>query len=171
MVVGVRNAKPAMTSTMAEPAPGFGTVLGKLLNALLLDPVSYDLQVLRRLNRFIDVTNSVLTETSKAALESVFLETRGNAYRKIELLVFSPSQDLGQMAADVVLNDPDKFGQSMTERWLLRRLAREDAVWEHDLASYLIFDEQYTSRLIALGHHDALARKQDILDFFLTDDQ
>ena len=70
------------------------------------------------------------------------------------------------MAAEVVLSDPEKFGRSMTERWLLKRLAREDAVWEHDLASYLIFDSQYTSRLIELGHRDALNRKADILDFF-----
>lgn len=167
MVVGVRNTQPAQTSDMEEPRPGFGTVLGKLLNALLLDPVSYDLQVLRRLNRFIDVTDSVLDDDSKAALEKVFKDTRGNAYRKIDLLVFSPSQDLGQMAAEVVLNDPDRFGQSMTERWLLKRLAREDTVWEHDLASYLIFDAEYTSRLIALGKQDALQRRQDVVEFFL----
>ena len=167
MVVGVRNTQPALTSESQEPAPGFGTVLGKLLNALLLDPVSYDLQVLRRLNRFIEVTNSVLDDASKAALQKVFVETRGNAYRSIDLLVFSPSQDLGQMAAEVVLNDPDRFGKSMTERWLLQRLAREDTVWEHDLASYLIFDAEYTSRLINLGHRDALSRKTDILDFFM----
>jgi NTE family protein len=141
-------------------------MLGKVLNALLLDPVSYDLQVLRRLNRFIDVTNQTLDAQSKSALTTVFDETRGSAYRKIDLLVFSPSQDLGQMAAEVVLNDPDKFGRSMTERWLLKRLGREDTVWEHDLASYLIFDAQYTSRLIELGHRDALSRQAEILEFF-----
>jgi len=167
MVVGVRKTQLARTIDKDEPAPGFGTILGKLLNALMLDPVSYDLQVLRRLNRFIEVTNSVLDNASKQAVEKVFVETRGNAYREIDLLVFSPSQDLGQMAAEVVLNDPDRFGRSMTERWLLRRLAREDAVWEHDLASYLIFDSEYTSRLIKLGHRDALNRTQDIRNFFI----
>ena len=70
------------------------------------------------------------------------------------------------MAAEVVLSDPDKFARSMTERWLLKRLAREDAIWEHDLASYLIFDSEYTSRLIELGHRDALDRRTDILNFF-----
>ena len=54
----------------------------------------------------------------------------------------------------------------MMERWLLKRLAREDAVWEHDLASYLLFDSEYTTRLIELGHADALNRKADILSFF-----
>ena len=143
-----------------------GTMLGKLLNALLLDPVSYDLQVLRRLNRFIEVTDSTLDEPSKAALGKVFRETRGNPYRQIDLLVFTPSVDLGQLAAEVVLNHPNRFGRSMMERWLLKRLAREDAVWEHDLASYLLFDSEYTTRLIELGHADALNRKADILSFF-----
>ena len=166
MVVGVRKVEPSKVTTVPEPTPGFGTMLGKVLNALLLDPVSYDLQVLRRLNRFIDVTNKTLDAQSKSALTTLFDETRGSAYRKIDLLVFSPSQDLGQMAAEVVLNDPDKFGRSMTERWLLKRLGREDAVWEHDLASYLIFDAEYTSRLIELGHRDALSRKGEILEFF-----
>ena len=71
------------------------------------------------------------------------------------------------MAAEVVLNDPKRFGRSMTERWLLKRLAREDAVWEHDLASYLVFDAEYTSRLIDLGYQDALSRQEDILAFFV----
>lgn len=165
MVIGVRNMQPAMVGDFAEPPPGVGTILGKLLNALLLDPVHYDLQVLKRFNRFIEVTRSVLGEADQLALDKVFRETRGNRYRNIELLTFSPSKDLGQLAAELLLNKPSRFGRSMTSRWLFKRLAREDAVWEHDLASYLLFDSEYLDRLVTLGCEDAMTRREEIIDF------
>ena len=48
----------------------------------------------------------------------------------------------------------------------MRRAAMEDATWELDLASYVLFDGLYLSKLIEMGYRDALERADEIRDFF-----
>jgi NTE family protein len=50
--------------------------------------------------------------------------------------------------------------------WLLSRAALTEATWEADLASYLLFDGSWAERLIELGRADALARRDEIREFF-----
>src|SRR5690606_21988536 len=81
----------------ADPNPVF--LVGKILDALLLDPVNYDLQVLDRFNRMISTLDDVLGEGEMERVQSVIQESRGAPYKKVNRLVFYPSEDIGCMAA------------------------------------------------------------------------
>jgi NTE family protein len=141
-------------------------VAGKLLNALLLDPFQYDLTVLQRLNTLMDTIKKIVPTSEYAELEEVMRQLRGVPYRKLDVLVFTPSEDLGQIANDHLKRHLDSWGLGVFPRFLWRRAALDDATWEADWAAYLLFDGSYAGRLIDLGLRDARARSEEIRAFF-----
>ena len=146
--------------------PGPITLLGKVLNALLLDPVNYDLQVLRRLNRILGVMDQALLPEARRAVDDVTIESRGMPYRPIDTLVFSPSRDLGEIAGMHLRQTGTRRGLGRVGDWFLKRAASEQSTWEHDLLSYVLFDGDYAARLIEIGRSDARRRADEIKAFF-----
>ena len=141
-------------------------LLGKVLNALLLDPINYDLHVLRRLNRILGVLDDALGPKTRARVDDVTRDARGKPYTAIETLVFNPSADLGELAG-LHLREQGPIDQlGRLGAWFLRRAAREEASWEVDLASYILFDGRYAERLIEVGRRDAHRRADEIRAFF-----
>jgi NTE family protein len=167
MVVSLLHQDPERsTPPLNQPYPSPLVLLGKVLNALLLDPVTYDLQVLGRLNRILGVLDEALGPKSRAKVDAVTVDARGMPYRQVDTLIFSPSEDLGELAGQH-LRDLDRSKQlGRLGGWLLRRAAREEASWELDLASYILFDGEYAQRLIEVGREDAHRRADEIRTFF-----
>ncbi len=149
-----------------EQYPSAIFLLGKLFNALLLDPVAYDLQILERFNRMQEVLDQSLSPDEKARVDGVLEETRGMGYRKLETLVFEPSENIGIMAGDHLREHLAGWSLGRFYEWILAKAANVDATWEADLASYLLFDGAWASKLIALGKKDALAKRDEIRAFF-----
>lgn len=139
-------------------------LMGKVLNALLLDPIHYDLQVLERFNRMIETMESVLTKDQMAAFQRVVREERNMTYRKLKTLVFRPSTDMGEIAVEYARGIR---AEGLGAR-LLHRLARQRAVWHSDLVSFLCFDGGFAEAIIELGRRDALRRADEILRFFVV---
>ena len=137
-------------------------LIGKVLNALLLDPLRYDLQVLDRFNRLIAALESVLPTGELDTVQRVLRESRGLPYRKIDTLVFRPSRDVGRMARERAA----RLQGSRFSSWLLARTATLGALWESDLLSFILFDAEFASDLIALGQSDARSRAAEIKAFF-----
>ncbi len=148
----------------AFPHPAF--LMGKMLNALLLDPVVHDLHVLDRFNRLLVQLEESLDRDALAEVKRLLLKTRGTPYRVIPTLVFSPSQDIGAMAGEHLRALLPRCGLAPLRRWLLGDRPEQDGPWESDLASYLLFEGRFADRLIALGLADALARAEEIRAFF-----
>lgn len=146
----------------AKP-PGAAMVLGKVLNAFLLDHVQSDYEVLTRVNRMI--------EDGEASYGAGFLPTVNKAviargdlpYRRVNSLVVRPSQDIGRLAA-AHLRGRAVRGNTFTRRLL--QLVDVGEASESDLASYLLFDGSFAQKLIDLGRADAEARRHEIADFF-----
>ncbi|MBL9039788.1 MAG: patatin-like phospholipase family protein [Archangium sp.] len=151
-------------STDAYPNPLF--LAGKVLNALLLDAVSYDLQILERFNRMMDVLSVTLAPDERARVDAVLVESRGMAYRKIETLAFEPSVDIGLLAGTHLRHHLGRWDVGSVSEWLLARAASSDATWESDLAAYLLFDGTWAEALIDIGRADALAKRDEIRHFF-----
>jgi len=137
-------------------------IIGKVLNALLLDPLRYDLQVLERWNLLLESLESVLAPHELEAVQHVLNESRGLPYRKVDALVFRPSRDVGRMARERAR----QIQASRFSSWLLARAATLGALWESDLVSFILFDPEFAQGLISLGRSDALARAHDIEAFF-----
>jgi NTE family protein len=137
-------------------------LIGKVLSALLLDPLDYDLQVLRRFNRLLEVLESTLTADELGRLQAVMEEDRGLGYRSVETLVFRPSRDIGAMARE----RSKQLRSSMFSSWLLARTAALGAIWESDLLSFILFDAEFARRLVQLGRDDTVARADEIRSFF-----
>ena len=138
-------------------------LVGKLLNALLLDPVKQDLAMLARLNDLVEVLENTLSPEEYERVQEVLIQTRGDGYRHIQALVFTPSQDIGRLAGDYLRTGKPNLAElnPVLDR-VLARAAREGMSQEADWASYLLFDGGFAEMLIDLGRADAFARSDEI---------
>lgn len=161
------GAVPDLEATAGEeqyPDPLF--LAGKLLNALMLDAVSYDLQVLDGLNRVMGVLDDVLTPEERQRFDQVLVDSRGITYRRVPTLAFEPSRNISLLAGQYLANGVKDRELGVVLDWLVDRAAAKSATWESDLASYLLFDGGWAAQLIELGRSDALARRDEIRAFF-----
>ncbi len=146
--------------TAAYPSPFF--ILGKVLNALLLDPINYDLSVLRRLNRLWGVLEETLSADEMHRVRAVLDEARGVSYRRLDTLVFHPSQDIG----DITTRHAKRLGAKSLTGVFMALSARARAQFEADLLSFVLFDGDFAGELISLGRQDAEDRADEIIAFF-----
>ena len=146
--------------------PSAAFLLGKLLNALLLDPVRYDLKVLDRFNRLLEAIESVVPPGEMKHVQDVLAQTRGLPYRKLETLVFMPSEDIGDIAGEYIRRDLRKTQAGRVRHRLLTWAAESKFGESGDLSSYLLFDGGFARRLADMGIRDALRRADEIRNFF-----
>ncbi len=158
---------------LREDAPGGMTgypdpvfLIGKVFNALLLDPIDYDLQMLDRFNALVGVIDESLEPHEKRRVDRVLTEKRGAPYRQLDTLVFRPDDDLGRVAGQYLRDHKviPQIGRGAS--WLLRRAGRADATWEVDLASYVLFDGSFARILIEHGRNDVVRRADAVRRFF-----
>jgi NTE family protein len=145
-------------------APGAAFLLGKVLNAFLLDHVDVDIELLSRVNNVImDGKKAYGPEFTNAI--SAQAERRGaREYRHVHAVTVRPSEDIGKLAAEHVRRGKFQGNPLLTKR--LFSLLDIGAGDEADLASYLLFDGPFCRRLIEMGRADAQARRDELLEFF-----
>ena len=173
VIVSVRHERSAREIAAAELADaGEGRELspvflvGKLLNALLLDPVQYDLQVLERLNQVMEVLEETLDSDDLERIQRVWIKHRGAPYRRLETLVFTPSRDLGRVAGEYIKTSLRTANLKPLTRYLIEKIASDSQEPEADWASYLLFDGGFAHELIEIGRADARAQADKIREFF-----
>jgi NTE family protein len=147
---------------LGNQLPGAPFLLGKVLNAFLLDHVDTDLDLTARMNAILRDVETAFGPEAVARLNGI-ASLRGHpSYRQVETLSIRPTEDLGRIAADHVRTG--RVPGSIPQRLL--SLLDVGAGAESDLASYLLFDGTFATRLINLGRADAAARQRDLLAFF-----
>lgn len=126
-------------------------IAGVLLNAVFLDSLDADLELLQRINHTI----ALVPDDRHASLPG--------RLRLVPALGLRPSQDLGRLASDQY----DEFPAMV--RYLLRGIgATGERGW--DLLSYLAFEPVYTQRLLDLGYRDTMARRDELAGFLAAHD-
>lgn len=157
---------PTQESEASEHYPSIAFLAGKILNALLLDPVHYDLQVLDRLNKLMETVEATLSRDGLEGVQRTLINTRGAPYRRIDTLVFKPSADIGRIAGKHLRRVLERWDVTGTVRRYLDRRSVASSLVEADLASYLLFDGGFAGELVDIGKADALARSEEIRKFF-----
>lgn len=132
-------------------------LLGKALNALLLDRTDQDLERLLRFNAMLAAGSDAFGPGYPETLAKALVPYRNQGLRYVRTQLVSPSRDIGALAAEYVLS-PEylKAGRGVV-RGMLRRLVEHEAKGPSDLASYLLFDGPFADQLIELGRADARA--------------
>lgn len=161
-----------------EPVPGparhypnYQFILGKLLDALLLDPLDYDLMVLERINALLRragelVDDMEAAQVAKEELDRMTRAYRGMSYRVVEPLLLRPSRDLGELASEFASEVPEDFWGSRLMAAICSNAAERTGYGESDLLSYLLFDGGYTGQLLDLGYQDAAEMHDELVEFF-----
>lgn len=168
LVVALRASRSALDEKAAlaqYPNPIF--LLGKVFDALLLDPIDRDLQVLERLNRMHEVLEEELAPDALKRVDRVLEADRGLPYRRVRTLVFRPSQDIGVLALEHLRAHRSRLSRpGSTATILLENLAALGSRVDADVLSFLLFDGRFARTLIELGRHDVRERAAEVEEFF-----
>jgi NTE family protein len=160
----IREDKPPAAIAEARerqyPDPLF--VLGKAMNALLLDRIENDIDRLRRLNAVLAAGTKRFGPGFADALNQELAARDMGALRRLDVVYVRSSEDIGVLAAQYA-RSPEfaKHARGLLGR-AMRRLGEGES--EADLLSYVLFDGEFAGRLIEIGradarrHHDALVR-------------
>jgi NTE family protein len=145
-------------------------LFGKVLNALLLDPIDTDLARMRVMNEIFEGGEKIYGPDFLDRINAAANRDQGSPFKKIDDLVVRPTQDLGALAGQVLENMREDHMTSPLLRLASRSVDSESGTSpESDLLSYLLFDGHYLAPLTDLGYADALAQEEELAQFFSDD--
>lgn len=138
-------------------------LMGKVLNALLLDRLEYELQRMELVNAWIDHGTKAYGDEFLETVNVAVRAQRGADYRHVRALVVRPGEDLGRLAGACYRERGDTASLGVLPALFTRLALRGVPEDEADLLSYLLFDRCYTDRLVELGREDARAMHDEIV--------
>lgn len=158
LVIGLKSEHDDIRRESIDQYPSALFLLGKILNALMVDKTEYDLDRLERFNSLADLDKNSINER--------MISLRGAPYRQIDTLVIRPSEDIAEIAGRHLTMGTIASRAGGLVGPILRRIGETSEGQANDLLSYLLFDGEFARDLIAMGMRDADTKRQEIIDFF-----
>lgn len=152
LVVGagrMHEPKDAVQTTDALAYPTLAQIAGHALSNIFLDALSVDVERVQRINQ----TLSLVPQSAR----------RHSSLQPIDLLVIAPSRRLDEVAARHLSALPRPV-LLMLGALGVSKGSRE--VRNAALASYLLFEAEYTQELMELGYQDTWQRRDEVGKFF-----
>ena len=168
IVINPRHIDDSALAGSAETEEDFHGpffLLGKTLNALLLDRIDTDLARLESINRILDAGTHAYGPGFIASLNAQLNYPPDRGMRPLRALLVRSTEDIGKMAAQFV-HSPSFARVGGVMGRVMRALSdKSGAKNESDLLSYLLFDGEFAGQLIELGRKDARARHEELCAF------
>lgn len=146
MSTGYQRTENEANTPVVSGYPPAAQILGQLVNAVFLDVIDEDVARMERMN---DLLRKMAPHER-------------DGLKPIELLVLRPSVDLGKLAGDYERYLPRRV------KLLVRALGAKETD-SPDFVSLLMFQPEYTRRIIEIGESDVDARVNDIRAFLGED--
>jgi NTE family protein len=159
---GKPGLDPGMERDREEAFPSPLFLLGKTLNALLLDRIDNEIDRLEKINTILDAGTRCYGDGFLPAINADLGIPPERALRHMKTVHIRSSENIGELAADHV-RSPDFHVPGLLGR-AMKRLAHGEAVREADLLSYLLFDGEFSAKLIELGRTDAAKHHQELCE-------
>ena len=161
----VGDHPPYPEEVITQPA----FLLGKVLDALTLDQLEYELHRIELVNALIGRGGDVYGDGFLEAINVAVREQRGVGFRRVSACVVRPSADIGGIAADCHRESGGLRALGVLPELIARAALRGVPQDEADLLSYLYFDRCFTTRLIELGREDARRAEHQIFELLEGD--
>jgi len=149
LVIGAGRIAEPNQRVRGESYPSLAQIAGHALSSIFLDSLNVDIERMQRINRTVALLPDERRRSSDFAL------------RPVEVLVIAPSERLDVIAARHVKHLP----------WPVRVLLRGIGAMNRKgsaLASYLLFEAEYTRALVDLGYQDTMQRGEEVQRFLLA---
>jgi NTE family protein len=155
---------PAVAEARERQFPDPLFVVGKALNALMLDRIENDIRRLQKLNAVLSAGARRFGPGFPDALNEELGRSGESSLRPMDVVYIRASADIGVLAAEYVRSPEfSKRVHGLMAR-ALRRIAEGEK--EADLLSYILFDGAFAGRLIEIGRSDARERHDELVSFF-----
>lgn len=161
-----RSERLSLPPSVPDEPPSPYFLFGKVINALWLDHVDYDLDRLRRTNAVLEAGTQAFGKDFAATLNGTMVSQGLQPLRGIQELRVQPSRDIGAMGVAYARNEAFLSRLSGIPGTLIRRMAGNGSRGETDLLSYVLFDGGFAQQLIQLGIDDARAQRDELARFF-----
>ncbi len=143
LIIGLEQPRRSEHVVQMPHHPNMSTIAGHLLDSIFSDTLNADMERMLRVNKTIQTLqeNNIPSEL-----------------KPIESYLINPSSNFNQLANEHFLSLP------MAIRTLLRTIGIKQHS-DSSLASYLLFEKNFTRRLIDLGYEDGMRQIDDIMAF------
>ncbi|MDJ0709309.1 MAG: patatin-like phospholipase family protein [Woeseiaceae bacterium] len=146
LVIGIRDETGGKEPEVVGEPPSFANIAGYMLDTLFMDGLYSDLERITRINELLDTVPGGLVTFGERPM------------RPIDTMLIVPSEDLRAIA------EKHRRELPFAIRTLLRGVGG-NSPGENKLLSFLLFESAYTRELIHLGYRDAMAVKDQLVDF------